>query len=227
MLKTMQQSKSCLLAGSADAALISGLAAAGYTVFTQGGPDSLKARRIDSPLETPEDARRVFSAVEGELALFVRVCSPIPQKSFLEMDEADFHQANRGNWRGTYFSVCEAGRRFASQGKGGCIVIVGSNRGSLTHPGESAEGGVAAALQKLTHYAALEYAKYGVRALYLARGREEGAVPLGGSPGSEELARWILLAASSPALTGAAIRLDGGEALVDQPIKYYGLEESL
>jgi 3-oxoacyl-[acyl-carrier protein] reductase len=160
--------------GEVGAAFADLLGSAGAEVAVAGsaGP-ALERMAIRLGVETfecdpfePGGLREVVGAVDRRLGrLDVLVCAhgtrPL-RRSFLDISCEDYRRAFVVNLDATFAALQEAGRTMVAAGRGGRIVIVGSNRAFASQPEGVDFDASQAALRELIRGAALDLAADGV-----------------------------------------------------------------
>lgn len=161
----------------------------------------------------------------GKIQILVNAAGVFKAEALLKLDEWDWRRQHEVNLTGAFFCTQLLGRVMAEEG-GGVIVNIASTAG---HPGTIPQG-VAyvtskAALVALTKQSARELAPHSIRVNAVCPGFiQEDDMPQIDSPHNaqqrigtpEEAAQVVLFLCSDAAsfITGQAINVDGGEAMV-------------
>lgn len=183
-----------------------------------------------------------FKTKFDRLDLFINNAGITRFAKLEEMSEALFDEVQKINWHAAVFCVREAGKFMAECGISGSIVIIASNHHIRNWPNAFAYGSMKEALRRFTEYAALDFARYGIRVNCIAPGyidreyddteqtksffsRISGGIPLHRVVLSTELASIADFLASSAAasITGVTIDVDGGDRLLNDAPESYGI----
>ncbi len=117
------------------------------------------------PLE-PAGLREVVGAVDGRLGrLDVLVCADgtrPPRRSFLDISFEDYRRTFAVHLDATFAAMQEAGRTMVAAGRGGRIVVVGSNQAVASEPEGVDFHASQAALRELIRGAAVDVAADGI-----------------------------------------------------------------
>lgn len=203
-----------------------------------GAPDQFEP--VTGDISTREDvARAVERAVErfGSLDILAANAGIADGEPFLDIDERSWRRIVDVNLTGTFFSIQEAARVMAKQGKGAIVATSSTNafyvEANLAHY-NATKGGIEALIRS----AALDLAQYGIRvngvapsmvktrAAFITHDPVGGPeylkrVPLGRFAEPAEIAAAVAFLASDQAsyLTGQTLVLDGGLTLgIDLPL---------
>jgi len=149
----------------------------------------------------------------------------------LETETAAWDALFALNLRGPFVAAREAARLMRDQGRGGCIINIGSVHGQFTRWTYHGYSAAKAALSELTAMWAVELGRYGIRVNEIApgiiaagrnggrllsspdaRAEREALVPLGRLGSPEDVAEIVLFLASDAAayVSGATIAASGG-----------------
>lgn len=165
----------------------------------------------------------------------ILVCNAAYQRkaTLRETDLSLLEKTFQVNVFGNYLLIREIADRLEARGRGGAIIVSGSNQSRFVFPTGFAYSLSKAALDHLVRHSAFAYAKAGIRvngillgwfdtegerAFYsgnqIARQAAEG-IPLGRAGNPDEAARLIAYVASTHGayITGSLLRIDGGFSL--------------
>ncbi len=167
-----------------------------------------------------EGARDVY----GRISIFVNAASIYKGEPLSNIDEWDWRRQVDVNLTGAFFCTQLMGRVMADEG-GGSILHVASTAGhGLTLPVGAAYVATKAGVVALTRQAAREWAPHRIRVNAICAGNIVGEDPtppqwanaLGRGGTTEEVASAALFLCTSAAsfITGQALIVDGGEAMV-------------
>ncbi len=193
----------------------------------------------------PERLFRQFADKFDSLDLFINNSGITRTCSMQKMTEEFFDKISSVNWRAACFCMREAGNFMRDHGNRGVIICIASNHHRMNWPDYSTYGTHKEALIRFIQYAAIEYAKYGIRVNSIApgfidpydspeeypenfaKGKPEWqeSIPLKRFVRSSEIADFanFIASPSAASLTGANIDLDGGAALLFGAPSIYGL----
>jgi len=167
----------------------------------------------------------------GELYLLVNNAGqPSLRKPIVEISLLEWENLLNVNLSGTFFMTKSFAKKLIEQGKGGCIVNIGSTHGHVGFRGASAYGITKAGIIHMSKVLALEWAKYNIRVNTVSPGstftesraesfsdptrKEEllERVPLHRFCSPDEVAATVQYLANplSSYVTGQTILLDGG-----------------
>ena len=155
---------------------------------------------------------------------------PSLRKSAIDTNLKEWEELIAVNLTGTFFMTTSFGKKLIKQGKGGCIVSIGSTHGQVGFTGASAYGIAKAGISHLSKMLAIEWAPYNIRINTIAPGstltesrapsfsdpirKEEllSRIPLNRFAKPEEIAAAVRYLASPLAsyTTGQTILIDGG-----------------
>jgi 3-oxoacyl-[acyl-carrier protein] reductase len=173
------------------------------------------------------EAFRRIRREHGRLDCLVNNAGSIKAGWLMTTRASSFDDVLRTNLRGAFICTREA-MKIMSRRRSGSIVNIGSIAASSAAPGQVSYAASKAGLQALTRSAAVEGARYGVRANCVAPGlldagmarivgAERGAqylghIPMGRLGSCQEVAATVGFLASDAAsfITGATVRVDGG-----------------
>ena len=192
-------------------------------------------------------AARLFAGFRGKfrrLDVFVNNAGITRFANADVMEEEIYDAVNAIDLRAAMFCIREAGNFMREHGTQGLIVAIASNHHDRLWRHAPVYGSLKEALCRYVKYAAVEYARYGIRVNCIAPGyiyREYGIkpeteevfaricrkeIPLHRFVTSTEIADWVEFFASPAALslTGQTVDLDGGASLLSGGMAEYGLE---
>lgn len=168
-------------------------------------------------------------AAQGRIDILINNAGVVASVPVLDLPEAEWDRVLETNLKGAWLMARETARAMAADGRGGCIVNIGSILGLRVAGGVSAYAAAKAGLLHLTRAMALELARYDIRVNALAPGyfetdlnrdflaSEAGKALIKRIPqrrvGRPEDLDGPLLLLASPAsayMTGAVIAVDGG-----------------
>jgi NAD(P)-dependent dehydrogenase (short-subunit alcohol dehydrogenase family) len=209
--------------GSTDArALVGVIASLGRRAL----PLAMDITRREQITTAVAEAVRHF----GRIDVLVNNAGIGPPNPAEAVTEADFDRTVAVNLKGTFFVSQEVGRAMIHDGRGGRIVILGSQAGFVALPTESVYCMTKAALAHLTKCLAVEWAPHGINVNAVAPTfiRTPGTVkwladddfrrdllariPLGRVGDPVDVAGAVVFLASPAAamVTGATLMIDGG-----------------
>lgn len=240
-------------AGGIGQALVAALRASGALVCATDREDALAAsgvkdenNLISLPLDLTngEGLEAVLDEAEsrlGPIFMGVHAAAVLSTKSVVETTTEEWQRVMNINAGGTFHFLRILGGRVAGRGKGGSLVVIGSNAGGIPRQNMAAYAASKAAVAMLTRCAGLELAASGVRCNLVAPGSTltpmqtgmwtgpEGTekviagdlasfktgIPLGklASPQDIAQATMFLLSDQAGHITMADIYVDGGATL--------------
>ncbi len=260
----MEQNKVCFITGSGSGngrtmALM--LAELGYDIaLHHSGRDPESAeevrrriaamgRRVEvfaENLSEPGAAKRLFAQFAEKfdrLDVFVNNAGVTLFSRIPEMTEELYDKITDIDLKVAMFCIREAGEFMQARGIRGSIVAIASNHHDRLWLQSSIYGCAKIALCRFVKYAAMEYARWGIRVNCIAPGyidpeyeknnwvktvkdsvaRRE--IPMHRWVTSSEIARWVDFMSSPAALslTGQTINLDGGASIAAGCMEEYGL----
>ena len=195
-----------------------------------GLPGDARALAVD--VTDPESMGALIAAAGETGGLDALVHAPAINKlgRFLDYDVADCRRILEVNVVGTFLACQAAARAMVARGRGGRIVVIGSNTGFRGSADRPAYGASKAAVAQLCQTMALELAPHGIAVNTVAPGpidtpmtawqppgirrAQEAVVPEGRYGRPEEVANAVLFLAD-PATTyvnGHVLAVDGGFA---------------
>ncbi len=203
---------------------------------THSAIEALGRRAISIPLDIRDQAQidDALMQVErqfGEFYLLVNNAGvPSLRKPAIDIHHQKWEELIAVNLTGTFFMTTSFGKKLIEQGKGGCVVNIGSTHGQVGFKGASAYGIAKAGISHLSKMLAIEWAPYNIRINTIAPGstltesrapsfaepsrKEEllSRVPLNRFAKPEEIAAAVRYLASPLAsyTTGQTILIDGG-----------------
>jgi len=232
--------------GSLGSAVSRGMAGAGARVMLTGrNPDTLSPLAAEiadaggaadfqaGQPDRPEDVRRVVEATRerlGGIDILVTTQGMNSPKPIIEQPVEEWEAIVDSHLKATWLFCREAGRAMISQGRGGKVILIGSQRGDLGMANYSAYSPAKAAIHLLAKTLAWEWGPHGIRVNCIAPGLFRSAltewmwnneevykrllarIPIGrlGEPADMVGAVIYLSSPASDFMTGAVIHVDGG-----------------
>ncbi len=196
-------------------------ASGGIVDFCAGQPDQVG------------DVRRVVEATTerlGGIDILVTTQGMNNPKPIIEQPVEEWEAIVDSHLKATWLFCREVGRAMIRQGRGGRVILIGSQRGELGMPNYSAYSPAKAAIHLLTKTLAWEWGPYGIRVNCIAPGlfrsrltewmwgdeevykRLLTRIPIGrlGEPDDMVGAVIYLASPASDFVTGAVLHVDGG-----------------
>lgn len=190
----------------------------------------VRALVVRADLRDPAAISRIFEVIRGEygrLDLLVNSASNFKAASLLDVTLDEWHEVLDTNLTAPFLLGQGAARLMRERGEGGCIVNIldlSAFRPWKRYPHHSV---AKAGLRALTEVMALSFGP-DIRVNAIAPGpvlRDEGnspetwaqigaRLPLKRTGDPNDVARAVAFLASQPFITGATIRVDGGEGLI-------------
>jgi NAD(P)-dependent dehydrogenase (short-subunit alcohol dehydrogenase family) len=177
---------------------------------------------------------QALTQVEKELGSYYLLVNnagvPSLRKLAIDITEQEWQDLIAVNLTGTFFMTTSFGKKLINQGRGGCIVHIGSTHGQVGFKGASAYGIAKAGVGHLAKMLSIEWAPYNIRVNTVAPGstmtesrapsfsdpmrKEEllSRIPLHRFGLPEEIASAVKYLASQEAsyITGQTLMMDGG-----------------
>lgn len=200
---------------------------------------SLGARAIavQADIRDPEQVAAAFDQILAEFGrvdVLVNSASSFEARPLLDITPEEWNAVMDSNVNGAFYCTRLAGRIMRDQGIAGCIINIADNAGLrpwLKRPHHSVSK---AALIMLTQVTARSLAQYQIRANCLVLGpvlpteggtpdfwkTVEARLPLKRSGDPDDAARAAIFLARNDFITGAVLRVDGGEWLGDATHDY-------
>jgi 3-oxoacyl-[acyl-carrier protein] reductase len=179
--------------------------------------------------------RLVSGLADGDRLPDILVCNAAYQRkaSLRETDLPLLERTFRVNLFGNYLLIRDVADRLEAAGRGGAIIVNGSNQSAFVFPTGFAYSLSKAALDHLVRHCAYAYAKAGIRVNGIVLGwfdtdgerafysseriarQAADSIPLGRAGNPEEAAGLIAYVASKHGayITGSLLRIDGGFSL--------------
>lgn len=178
------------------------------------------------------DIARNFEAVQdyyGRLDVLVNSAGVFPKKDFLDIPPEEWQETVNVNLSAPFYCTQLAGRMM--QDKGGVIINIGDNAGSRPWKERPHHSITKSGVLMLTQVAALSLAQYQIRVNCIVPGpilKPDGMdasywqtvvtdkLPMKRDGDPDDVARAAVFLASNDFITGAILRVDGGEFLHDR-----------
>jgi NAD(P)-dependent dehydrogenase (short-subunit alcohol dehydrogenase family) len=125
---------------------------------------------VQGDLGEVANVRRVFDAGQntfGRIDILVHTVGVIIKKSMAEVTEADYERSHRANTKALFFSMAEAGKRMAENGR---IIAIGTSLTAGAAPGYALYAGTKAPVEEFTRILAKEVGKRGITVNCIAPG---------------------------------------------------------
>jgi NAD(P)-dependent dehydrogenase (short-subunit alcohol dehydrogenase family) len=125
---------------------------------------------VQGDLGEVANVRRVFDAGQntfGRIDILVHTVGLIIKKPMAEVTEADYERSHRANTKALFFSMAEAGKRLADNGR---IIAIGTSLTAGAAPGYALYAGTKAPVEEFTRILAKEVGKRGITVNCIAPG---------------------------------------------------------
>ncbi|HJW10961.1 MAG TPA: SDR family oxidoreductase, partial [Albitalea sp.] len=132
--------------------------------------EGVKAVIVDGDLGDVANVKRLYDAAQsnfGSIDVVVNNAGYIVKKPFAELTDEDFELSVAVNTRGLFYSMREAARRIANNGR---IINIGTSLLAGAAPGYTAYAGTKAAVEEFTRILAKEIGERGVTVNVVAPG---------------------------------------------------------
>jgi NAD(P)-dependent dehydrogenase (short-subunit alcohol dehydrogenase family) len=163
----------------------------------------------------------------GRIDVMVNSASNFESGDLLDVSPEDWRKVMSVNLDAPFYCTQFAGRMMRDQGEGGVILNIGDNAGTRAWVKRPHHGVSKAGLLMLTEVTARSLAPYNIRCNALVFGpilkteglddaywaKVEARLPLKRSGDPDDAARACIFAATNDFMTGAILRVDGGEYL--------------
>jgi NAD(P)-dependent dehydrogenase (short-subunit alcohol dehydrogenase family) len=125
---------------------------------------------VQGDLGEVANVRRVFDAGQntfGRIDILVHTVGLIIKKPMADVTEADYERSHRANTKALFFSMAEAGKRMADNGR---IIAIGTSLTAGAAPGYALYAGTKAPVEEFTRILAKEVGKRGITVNCIAPG---------------------------------------------------------
>jgi NAD(P)-dependent dehydrogenase (short-subunit alcohol dehydrogenase family) len=125
---------------------------------------------VQGDLGEVANVRKVFDAAQNTYSradILVHTVGLIIKKPMAEVTEADYERSQRANTKALFFSMAEAGKRLADNGR---IIAIGTSLTAGTAPGYALYAGTKAPVEEFTRILAREIGKRGITVNNIAPG---------------------------------------------------------